>query len=69
MEATSYFMSSAVLVPVHLSVSLSHIHIDMWEFSQPDLTVVVWHILPSARVEADSIGLSYEAQQVQCFVH
>ena len=69
MEATSYFMSSAVLVPVHLSVCLSHIHIDMWEFSQPDLTVVVWHILPSARVEADSIGLSYEAQQVQCFVH
>lgn len=59
MEATSYFMSITVLVPVHLSVCLSHIHIDMCEFSQPNLTVVVWYILPSAKVEADSTDLSY----------
>ena len=68
MGATSYFMRSAVLVPVHLSICLSQIHIDMCEFSQPNLTVVVWYILPSARVEADSTGLPYEAQKVQCFV-
>lgn len=68
MGATSYFMSSAVLFPVHLSVCLFHIHTDMCEFSQPNLTVVVWYILPSARVEADFAGLPYEAQQTQCFV-